>query len=356
MKKVLWLTNIPSPYRVKFFNELGKKCELTVVCERISSDERDKSWGHINKDNYNLTVLGGKSIGVAESFAPQIVKYINNEYQHIVVTNYSDLTGIMAIAALKIRGIPYCIEGDGAFPGTGIGLKEYLKKWIVSGADMCFSTSNLHDKYYELYGGKNIIRYPFSSIYEKDIDDIPIDKESYRTRLGMKERKIILAVGQFIERKGYDVLIKASDYLGDDTGIYIVGGNPPQSYIELKETYNANKVHFIGFQTPENLIDYYRAADLFVHPTRKDIWGLVINEAMAHGLPVITTQNCIAGLELVTEENGIIVSPDNEEELANAIKTVFSMDYRSMGDHSKKTIRAFTIEKMTERHLEAWEI
>ena len=41
---ILWLTNIPSPYRVNFFNELGKYCDLTVLFEKKASDERDKSW------------------------------------------------------------------------------------------------------------------------------------------------------------------------------------------------------------------------------------------------------------------------------------------------------------------------
>ena len=44
MKKILWLTNIPSPYRVAFFNELGKQCSLTVLFEKASSDVRDDDW------------------------------------------------------------------------------------------------------------------------------------------------------------------------------------------------------------------------------------------------------------------------------------------------------------------------
>lgn len=54
------------------------------------------------------------------------------------------------------------------------------------------------------------------------------------------------------------------------------------------------------------------AADIFVHPTREDIWGLVVNEAMAKGLPVITTDRCVAGLELIKNESvGRIVPVEN---------------------------------------------
>lgn len=76
MMKILWLTNIPSPYRVKFFNELGKKCDLTVIFEKRSSSERDESWKNFQLDNFKAIFLSGKSVGVAEAICFSIVKYI----------------------------------------------------------------------------------------------------------------------------------------------------------------------------------------------------------------------------------------------------------------------------------------
>lgn len=64
----------------------------------------------------------------------------------------------------------------------------------------------------------------------------------------------------------------------------------------------------IGYIDHENLSEYLLASDLFVHPTRKDTYGLVINEAMAHGLPVITTERCVAGTDLIKQkENGYVL-------------------------------------------------
>ena len=102
----------------------------------------------------------------------------------------------------------------------------------------------------------------------------------------------------------------------------------------------------------EELVRHYKAADLFVLPTREDIWGLVINEAMAYGLPVITTDRCVAGLELVEEGvNGYIIPVEDEKALAKRIEACFASDYRAMGDKSLEKVRPYTIENMVKAHL-----
>ena len=55
--KILFLTNVPAPYRVDFFNELGKMCQLTVLFEKDSSDERDRSWKKYRFENFEGIVL-----------------------------------------------------------------------------------------------------------------------------------------------------------------------------------------------------------------------------------------------------------------------------------------------------------
>ena len=80
-------------------------------------------------------------------------------------------------------------------------------------------------------------------------------------------------------------------------------------------------INFLEFEKKEVLYKYYKAADLFILPTREDIWGLVINEAMAHGLPVITTKKCVAGMELVIKGvNGEIVEVEDFTEMRLAIE------------------------------------
>lgn len=356
--KVLWLTNIPSPYRNDFFNEFGKLCNLTVLFEKKASSERDESWKQFEVKNFKAIFLKGISTGVAEGFCPNVIKYLKkNKYDYIFVTNFSDLTGILAIIILQLKKIPYIVESDGGFPGSGKGIKEYIKKRLLSKALMYFSTGKIHDEYYKMYGASEneLIRYPFTSLYTKDILSNPVsseEKRKLREKLNMPEKYIVLAVGQFIPRKGYDILIRAFSYLDLDIGCYIIGGKAMQSYKDLISDLKLSNIHFVDFKKKQELSEYYMAADLFVHPCREDIWGLVINEAMAKGLPVITTERCGAGQELIQNGNvGKIIPVNNIEVLAKSIKEVINYLDNNMNRNVLKRIEPYTIEKMVERHI-----
>ena len=102
---------------------------------------------------------------------------------------------------------------------------------------------------------------------------------------------------------------------------YIIGGEASEENRRYQEQHNLKNVHFIDFLNKNSLREYYNAADLFVLMTRGDTWGLVINEAMANGLPIITTDRCVAGVELVENGvNGYIIAVDDTDALVEKIK------------------------------------
>ena len=177
-----------------------------------------------------------------------------------------------------------------------------------------------------------------------------------RQELGIKEKTCFLAIGQFIHRKGFDVLLKAAAELPKDAGIYLVGGEPTEEYIALRRDLGLENVHFLGFQNKETLVKYYKAADVFVLPTREDIWGLVVNEAMAYGLPVITTDRCVAGLELVEEGvTGYIVPVRDVQALAEKMNRILGDDLSAMGRAALEKVRPYTIENMAKVHADIFE-
>lgn len=358
--KILFLTNIPSPYRIDFFNELGKTQDVKVVFEAKYAPSINNNWYSDNNIKTFDSIFLKEGEIEEKKINWEILKHIKRKNQDVVVvTNYAYLTEMLALLWLKLLHIPYFLEVDGGFIRKESKLKCLVKTFLIAGAYGYISPSQQTDNYLNSYGApiNKIFRYPFTSLKNNDILDKVLsfaEKQKIREKLGMKEEKIILSVGQFIHRKGYDVLFEAMNYVDKGVGLYIVGGEPTTEYIELIERFKLANVHFIEFKSKEKLKEYYKAADLFVLPTREDIWGLVINEAMACGLPVITTTSCVAGVALIENgNNGYLVKPESANELGKRINNTIHDQalLDKLSSNSIKKIRCFTIEKMACQHL-----
>lgn len=313
MKKVLYVTNLPAPYKVSFFDLLSRKIDLTVVYEREKASNRDEEWKSNLNRNYKEIYIKGKEIGVESSFSFGIINILKkNKYDLIMMNGYSSPTCILAIAYMVAHRIKYTIVCDGMLPKSDTITKKMLKTFMIKNAMNCLSSGHVTDMQLLRYGAerKNIYRYPFGSLRETDVSMSEHDKSYYRSLIGCNSSKVILFVGQFIERKGVDILFEALDSINDDFTLYMIGGSKEQA--KLFKGYDNKHIVYCGFKSFKELSAYYKAADIFVLPTREDIWGLVINEAMMHGLPVITTKCCGAGLEMITQDSGYIINKSDE--------------------------------------------
>lgn len=363
MKRVLFLTNFASPYRVHFFDELGKYMDVTVLYSDRVEDirHRNADWFEEGTGGFREVQLTKVATMGDENLCLDVLPWLNKKYDCIVIGGYSSPTAILAMAYLRMRRIPFYMEVDGGLVRQESKLKFFIKKTLVCLANRWLSTGVHTTKYLVHYGAKEerVQNYPFSSLYEHDILPAPIEqdeKHALRRELEIPEKHMVLAIGQFIHRKGFDVLMHAAKHVSSDTGIYIVGGVATEEYLRLREELGLTNVHFLGFQKKDRLASFYKAADLFVLPTREDIWGLVINEAMAYGLPVITTDRCVAGLELIEGGvNGYVVPVEDEDALAEKISAVLNADLHQMGTASLERIRPYTLEKMAKAHAEIFE-
>ena len=363
MKRVLFLTNYPSPYRVHFFDELGKYMDVTVLYSDRVEDmkHRNAAWFEEGEHRFQAVRLTPKMRVGRRYLCFDVLPWLKKKYDSIVVCGYSSPTAVLAMAWLRLHRIPFYMEVDGGLIRQDSKLKYLVKKSLVCLANQWLSTGENTTKYLVHYGAKEerVTHYPFSSLYEKDIlEEVPSaeKKEAYRMMLGIEEKHMILAIGQFIHRKGFDVLMYAAKQLDPDVGIYIVGGETTDEYRKLREELGLLNVHFLSFQKKERLALLYKAADLFVLPTREDIWGLVINEALAYGLPTITTDRCVAGLDLIEDGvNGYVVPVGDADALAEKINAVLAADRQKMGAASLEKIRPYTLENMAKTHVEIFE-
>ena len=368
--RVLYLANLPAPYAVEYFVRLGELCELTVVYERRAASDRDSKWKSDARITYKEIFLQGLSFGTENSWCPSVTKYLNSSYDAIIIGTYSSFTAMWAIGYLRIHKIPYIISSDGGFIAEGENvLKKKLKMSLIGNATAWISSGEHTNKYLAYYGAREdrICIYPFTSLSEEDIltESVPTDmKQKLRDMLSLEGEKIVVGVGQFIHRKGWDVLVNAVNLLNNndfegmsDVHFYIIGGSEEVFKAEMEaEGIDGNdipkNIHTVEFCDRDTVFKYYKAADAFVLPTREDIWGLVVNEAMANAIPVITTDRCIAGLELIEDGvNGFIVKSEDYVDLSKAINVLLKSDTHKMGLESNKRITGYTYLGMAEKTI-----
>ena len=126
--KVLFITNVPSPYRVEFFNELGKYLNLTVIFENAF-------------ENFEGIVLKGIKINSDTAICLGIINFLKrHKFDYIICSNFTSPTGMLAIQYMRKHSINYYLECDGGFAKNGEGVKEGIKRYFITGANGYFST------------------------------------------------------------------------------------------------------------------------------------------------------------------------------------------------------------------------
>ena len=140
--------------------------------------------------------------------------------------------------------------------------------------------------------------------------------------------------------------LKSSNLLAQDWGLILVGDGPQrQELTALCAELDANDVYFAGGKSWREVPEFYALADVFVLPSKSEPWGLVVNEAMVCGLPVLVSNHCGSAYDLVQEgRNGFTFDPFNEQELLEKLSyfVTNSKQLATMGTRSREIITKFS--------------
>lgn len=354
MQKILILSTYPAPYRLELFDSFTKDFQVDIFFETSVGDKRDERW-FLQGKYYLLEEESGRD---------KFLEACKNlkAYSLVAFYEYSTKESRRLIAKCKREKVPYVINCDGVIlPHKKNFLKDIIKRWLLSSA-AAYMASGTHAKEYFLrYGAdeKQIFTHTFSTLHTSDIEQMPLEREEkfdLRQKLGLPtDKKIAIAVGRFIPLKRYDYLLKEWKRIDDNCYLLLIGGGEElEKYKEIIRENGLNNVILEPFHPPVELYEYYKAADLLIHPTSYDVWGLVVNEAMAKGLPVVVSDTCVAGLELVKDgENGYTFPMGQESVAIDKLLKILNNDdlCERMAKESLKTIQNYTIENMAKTHI-----
>lgn len=341
---VVWLTRSSAKYKMDLLDEIGKEVNLTILFIEHKNKQRASGFYSDMSGNYKIVWLNEFSEAKEHIQKADI----------FVDSYYASKWGYYCTSIAKKYGIPTILYADGGIAVKRFFLIEKMIGHFMNKHDYILSSSEVTDKYFNYYlkKPKKTYHYHMSSLKEQDIltnKKYFEDKDKYKKELNLQEFTFI-SVGQMIPRKGFDILLKAyaESGLNACTKLLMIGGKPYEELVKLKDELGLTNATFIDAIPKEELNKYYAASDAFVFATREDIWGLVVNEALSFGLPLISSDNCVAAEHFNQYENVcVLVKNEDVQGFASAMKQVYE-NTELRNDLSRKAIEksyCYTIEQ-----------
>lgn len=373
--KIILIQGLLAPYRYPIFEELSKTPGWEFEVWFMGKEVKNRIWREDSLSDYHFAYkfLGGKTLnlGIKDNYPIWINSSAITELKQanpdvVIMMGWDSLTSFTTHYYCLTHNIKFVLYSDStplerSWRRT---LTYPLVKLHVQTADALICGGTRSREYLEELGANpDNIYISYNTI---DVERYAIQAAKFRESkgetlkvLGLTGKQIILYYGQLIERKGIDILINA--YLtikskNENIALLIIGDGPYKKHLEtLIKNNNLRDVIILANPGDYEISRYYAIADVFVLPSREDVWGLVVNEAMASGIPVIVSDHAGCASDLVTSGvDGYIFKSKNIYDLSKKLKKVLENKVlqKNMSRNVKQKIKFFT-PKLTIKQFES---
>ncbi|MBR2794111.1 MAG: glycosyltransferase family 4 protein [Solobacterium sp.] len=328
--RVVLINNIPSPYSVDLYRTLQQnhpEYEFHIIF--TSASEGNRNWkGEVSSLNH---------VSILESKVIRLKTRTDQRYIHFPASIQKKLEEIDPIAVIAkeynpsaLSSLAWCRKRKRKFIHVTEGtllteknlnfIQKYSRKKIITKADFCIAASTKAKEKLEFW------KCPKEKIA---ISFLTFDMHALRKA----ERKPIpgrlLYVGSFAKRKGVDLLISSLPYIKQPYHLHLVGNGSEEELSEMKqlaETLGVREsVEFCGYKEGEALFREYGESSVFVLATREDCFGLVLLEAAALGVPIVSSKYADGAYDIIIDGvNGMIADPYDSASFGKAIASVLS--------------------------------
>lgn len=325
------VTHIPAFYKVNLYNELAKSLKIFVIF--IASNTAEKRAddfvtlenakfkyevffdGNFQERNVSQNISRLKTILKNISFKNLLVSgWDLKEFWYLVVTNPKSKNCLALESTINESRVD--------------GIRGFIKKIFLSRISTVFASGKLHIELLNALGYKGEIKITKGvGIINKPTFEV--QKKEYKQRF--------LYIGRLSPEKNLRMLIEIFNTLPNHT-LTLVGTGHQES--ELKDIAKENII-FTGQVENTKLQEYFLKNDIFILPSIAEPWGLVVEEALYFGLPVMVSRNCGSVELLKNGVNGFIFNPLDKEEIKKSILSINGIVYEEL----IKNLEDFSITK-----------
>ena len=337
-RRVVILTEIISPYRIPLFNTLARDAAVDLhVIFLAETDPQLRQWRvHKEQIAFSYQVLaswrqriGHSNLLLNRGLAPAL-SAANPDV--IICGGYNYIASWQALLWTRVHNVPFLLWSESnqqdlrgghalveffkaeflhrcsGFLVPGLSARDYLRAHKIK-SEIIFIAPNAVDN--DFFSGAAAVARQNAIQIRKD--------------LNLPERYLLFA-GRLVPAKGvFDLLsayAKLDSSARQNVGLVFAGDGVARRALEAQAgAISPGMIRFCGFAQQEHLATYYALAEMLILPTYTDTWGLVVNEAMACGLPVILSRAAGCARDLISDDgHGLLMDPGDVERLASAMQ------------------------------------
>lgn len=363
--RIAFVVPLLAPYAISRFAELGrnKDVDLHVIVEKDTFEER-KGWKYQEIEGVHTYLLDGKTHGYSVEHKESGYS-INNAYLYskglkklvrkidpdfCIVCNSTQILELFGFRKYKLGVV---VEDTLRAEQGRKKLNRMVKRALLKTADfylpfsedaVCFLRSNgINSNFYRSSWSIG------SGFFRNVKSDIIALKNKYSIN---EEKQIYTIVSALIPRKGIIQFINAwncmSDRFKTNKELHILGSGPLEKEIkELIEKYElCNCIKLEGNRPYLEVAEFLECTDVFVLPTLEDLCSLAVFEAVAFGLPIMTTIYNGARDLVVEGVNGYVFDPEQNDSIVEALNKIDNSDLQTMSKESLEIAKKYTDENV----------
>ncbi len=334
-------THIPAFYKVNLYNELAKKLNILVIFIASNTVEK-RADDFVTLENahfdYRLLHEGDFQHRDIKKNIIELRNLTSNiEFKKLLVGGW-DLMEFWYLIFTNNK-TKNCLALESTINESAVGgAKGFIKRLFLNRISTVFASGKLHTELLDAlkFMGEVRITQGVGIINKPEFEVI-----------GRQYQKRFLYIGRLSQEKNIALLVHIFNKLPTEYRLNIVGTGPLED--ELRAIANPN-IRFIGQVENKNLKEYFLSNDIFILPSQSEPWGLVVEEAMYFGMPVMVSRSCGSSELVIDGVNGFIFDANCDKDISGCILNLDCDKYLEMC----KEVRLLSIVEKDHMQVDAY--
>jgi glycosyltransferase involved in cell wall biosynthesis len=323
---LLWVTNLPTPYRAPLWSALGDQHGLTVAL--LADSEPNRTWKvSLDPDRYSVISLHARPMarsGDSTIYAPsrQLMRLISARPRAVLMDGWESPAYLAARWWATRQNVPVIASYRSTLSTHrhSRGPVPVLRRWFFHGADAVLTAGQASTDAVTSMGIPDFrVVEGFNTV---DVERFASGAARFREVSAERLGHHYIYVGQLIRRKNVESLIEAFARVREENdSLTLVGSGPLQEQLKMLCNHLCidAQVNFAGPLDGDHLVEAYASANTLVLPSIEEVWGLVVNEGLAAGLHAVVSEACGIAPS-IRHMPGVICSDTTVQSLSEALR------------------------------------